>query len=448
MTNMERWQYYMKDFCSPQTFVDWGFYSLISGTLQRRVWLGSNQKKLHPNMYNILTGPAGVGKGMVLGEVANIFRHPKMQKVAPDVVERRKQAMEELGEEVTGGFTKSEFDTINNMKIPIAPNATTYEALCRTLAKSARGMYIELPTVDGEGKHHKKMELHSSILFLLEELGSLFRKHTEDIHTFLCETYDCKDPYEYRTKNQGTDYIKRPCVSLLAGTTPDFLKRVFSSSLLTEGFASRTVFIVAMRNRFRHYETPVFCKEQLDAYEEIVDHVVRLSTITGLVEFTPEALAFNKYWYEKEYAEKVPNAHPKLQPYYARINITHAKLCVAMHYAEEYKDNKITLETAQKALTFLQATEVPMHLALNINNKNPLSEATDDIYKFICANGLTSKKELMTHFYDAMPDPTADIETILIYLRDSGKIEESDKPKHYMASKPTRAQLDEKILGI
>ena len=427
-TNLQRWNFYLSDFCSPQKFIDWGFLSLITIALQRRVFLGSERKHLASNMYNILCGPPGVGKGMVLGEVASVLNHPKLQKSAA-ATQQKQEVIDSLDPSDANKLSKKISESaMNNMHIPVAANATTFEALARAFGKSTR-MYR---VTDPETKIVRPVQ-HSSICFLLEELGSLFRKHTDDIHTLLCETYDCKERYVYDTKHQGMDDIRRPCSNILAGTTPDFLKRVFASSILTEGFASRAVFVVAMANRFRRYETPIFTKEQIEEHELIVDHVKKLTQINGLCQFTPDALAFNKHWFEKEYATKLPNAHPKLQPYYARINITHAKVAMAIHFSDS-TDMEIGIDDCEKALKFLQDTEVSMHLALNIENKNPLSEVTDGIYKYICGHGTTTEKQLRTIFYDACPNPSEDVPKILNYLMETDRIAKDPiKPNHYIA---------------
>ncbi len=421
--NLERWHYWMQDFCSSDQFIDWGFYSLIASALQRRIYLGSNDKHLAANMYTILTGPPAAGKGMTIGEVCGILNHPKLLKVA-NLAERKDEVLAETAE-INGTLNNKllqagSLDSIKNLLIPMAPNATTFESLVRTLADSSQPMRMILP----DGK--TKAEFHASVLFVLEELGSLFKKHTEDIHTLLCETYDCKEKYEYKTKHSGHDNIRRPCVNLLAGTTPDFLRRVFSSNILTEGFSSRTVFVVAEGPRFRRYETPVFTSEQKMERENIVDHIKKLTKLQGVCKFSPDALAFNKEWFEQTYANWRPNPHPKLEYYYGRINITHAKLCMAMHFADSL-DMTIPLEIAEKALKFLQLTEERMHLALNVTDANPLAQTTKDIQRFIYTSGGTTEKELIVEFYEALPDPIMDIKKILNYLKDSGRIQDDPK---------------------
>lgn len=436
MTNYDRFNYYMQDFSSPQIFIDWGFYSLIGACLQRRVYLGSETKTLHGNMFNVLVGPPAAGKGMVIGEIAAILKHAKMKK-NPRLEENRAKLAEELGDEVMKmASTAQATERMHNMLIPVAPNATTYESLCRTLSSSGRAIMVPTGEVDiNTGKAKMRAKTMCAILFTLEELGSLIRKHHEDIHTFLQETYDCKEDYEYRTKNQGADYIRRPCVSLFAGTTPEFLRRIFSLQILNEGFSSRTVFAVAMQPRKRVYDTPVFCKEQLDERERLIDHIVQVCKLQGLVTWTKEAHEFNRHWYEVDYAKSLPNPHPKLAPYYGRINIHHAKLAMAMHFGESL-EMQIDLPTAERALKVLQLTEANMHLAINMESTNPLAKVTEDILAYIKTKGEATQRELKVVFYEALPDPEKDVATITTYLIEAGKIEKSDdKPNVYIVKK-------------
>ena len=377
-----------------------------------------------------MTGPPGVGKGMVIGEIEKIIHHPKLQRIQ-DLAERRIRGLEELcggPEAMQVGFVQKQANgsTLSNQLIPLAPNATTFESLTRTMTEATR--LYKFKKNDGK----EKKEFHSSIYFKLEELGSLFKKHTEEIHIFLNETYDCKDKFEYKTKNHGHDEIINPCTNILAGTTPDFLRRVFASQILTEGFASRTSFVVCMKNRSRHYDTPSFCDEQRMEREMIIDHIRKLTQLSGLCTWSPDAKAFNKQWYEVDYAKAYPNPNPKLEPYYARINLTHAKVAAAMHYLESIEP-VIQLETAQRALKFCQLTEQTMHLALKVDTANPLSQVTEDVVKFIKANGSTHRKTLLANFYESLPDPYTDIDKIINYLKDTGSIKDCDsgKPNTY-----------------
>lgn len=374
-------------------------------------------------MFGVLCAEAGVGKGLVIDEIAGVLKHKKMLKVA-----NLQDTKAEL-EDITGPLpltNKNKNQRMDNMLIPTAPDCVTYEALCKVLANSSRPLWFPTGKQTSSGKEIMTPSFHSSAFFLLDELASLFpanHKESDKNHVFMNQCYDCRDEYEYETKNQGTSLIRRPCISILAGTTPHFLKRIFSSAILQEGFASRTLFLVENKGRFRHYNPPSHTAEQMKVHEEIVDWCKSISSIQGEVKWTDEAMAFNKNWFEVEYEKGFPNPHPNLRPYYQRAGMTHAKLCMAIHFGES-RDMTIGIDVARRGLELQQSWEMNMHKAIGMEVKNPLSEVTDAIESYIGANGAcVTKKTLITTFYDAFPsDPWKDIDMVIRQLKDKGKI--------------------------
>ena len=76
MTNIEKWRYFLKDLESPDLFIDWGFYSMISTALQRRVWLFPDTFTLYPNLFVLLVGPPAAGKSRVISQVSEHIKNP------------------------------------------------------------------------------------------------------------------------------------------------------------------------------------------------------------------------------------------------------------------------------------------------------------------------------------------------------------------------------------
>ena len=74
MNNLGKWRFYLKDIESPDLFIDWGFYSLISAALQRRVWLYPDAMAIYPNIFTLLVGPPAAGKSRVISQIADIIK--------------------------------------------------------------------------------------------------------------------------------------------------------------------------------------------------------------------------------------------------------------------------------------------------------------------------------------------------------------------------------------
>ncbi len=407
-SNLERWQYYCETILSPNSYIDWSFYYIILASLQRRIWRGQQDgNPLFFNPYIILTGDPGIGKGIILKEVNKTLRHHKLEPKHDYSGEAKPIQLNE----------QSSQRKEQALLFQVGADASTYEALVREISRSIRPCWYE--------KNGKKCAyVHSSICFCLEEISSLFRRHSEDLVRFLLITYDCGD-YRYETISRGTDYIKNCCLSLLGGTTPKFLRRVFTDELLNEGFASRCIFIFELSNRFDRLKPPAFSEDQLKEYQFILDHIKKLSLLYGEVEFEKGAAEYLEEW-NKTTKYKRPNTSPKLNYYYARKPVTIQKMAAAIHFADS-TEMKISLEECEKAIQILDNVEKRMHFALTNDDKNPLASVTEEIYNFIRDNGPQNKKDMLVLFWGALPNGGDSLDLVLNYLMIAKKIEMKEK---------------------
>lgn len=441
MTNKEAWLLYMKDVTSPDSFIEMGFYGLIASALQRRVYLGSDERPLFGNQYIILVADAGIGKNLVLGPVSSILKHHKLerfkvpQKQEVDNMSTTEQldAVQALMAEMTAANNEhlnGQFNRLQKLEepllFPIAADALTFEALVRTHARSLRSIF---PDKYLDSRLLKsKLYTHASLCFCLEEISSLFRKHTEDVVNYLIKAFDCGE-YTYETKNKGTDRVKNSCLNLIAGTTPAFMRETFNDKLLNEGFSSRTVFVYGTESRFYRFDVAKHSAEQIVAKQQLIDFVKKLSILFGPVTYSPEA-----YEYMKEYVENILgrqrqriNASPKLISYYARKNIHVQKMAMAIHFSES-TEMEIQIETVQAAVKLLEGIELNMDKALNIGGRNPLGKTSDRVFKFLQTTGPKTDVEIWTEFIDDITKK--ELEEVIDYLRISGKVGLMDNKKY------------------
>lgn len=418
--NLQRWNFYMKDMSSPQSFIDFGFYSIIGAALQRRVWCGPKQAALYPNTYAILVGDPGLGKGLVIKQMLSLLRFHRMKPRSNTITEEEifddPQAAAIHVQNMLLGIKDKNPES--PLLIPMAAEASTYEALIRHMARSARAHpYKEYDTI--QEKYLTKNYVHTSLSFCLEEISSLFRKKTEDLVNFLITAYDCGD-YTYDTKNQGTDAIKRCCLNFFGGTTPNFVGRVFGDALLNEGFASRCWFIHEYKSRFNRFDIPEFSPEQLIAYHHLAEHILKLSKLYGQVKFTEEAKEFLRHWWEQIHPYKRPNSSPKLLHYYTRKNIHVPKLAMIGHFMDN-TDMTVNLEECQWALNTLDAVERNMHFALAFDTRNPLQNVARNVVKFLTAAGPQRLEVVLMEFYNSCTQ--MELDEVINYLLKTRQIE-------------------------
>lgn len=437
MTNFEKWRSITDGFVSPDSYINVGFYYLISASLQRRVWLGPDHMKLYPNQYITLVGPPGVGKGLIIKCDEEFIKYHKLQNPATilnkaidnpaaltqldkEELSLLAQATYKEAKEADEEFVKKKDHFDEPLVLPVAANATTFEALVRATAKSIRKKSYKEFDKDAQ-KEVLKNYTHCSLCFCLEEIASLFRKKTDDLVNFLLQAYDCSDEYTYETITRGKDRIRHLCLNFFGGTTPSFMQNTFDDKLLTEGYASRTIYVHESCNRKATLKIPDLNTEQLQCKIDILKHIKSLVNLYGRVTIEKEAEDFLEDWWIKSQTNR-PNTSIKLEAYYARKNIHVQKMALAVHFGES-TSMSIGVEPFKKALEFLAPIERRMHYALSFDKKNPLFMPAKNIVDFILKQGKKTKKEILTEFWGNMPHPAEDsLNEILLHLETTSQI--------------------------
>ena len=400
ITNQERWNSYTEGLPSPQNFVDWSWYYTIAASLQRRVWMGPPHQPCYPNVYTILCGSPGVGKGLILKEVCNLLKHwtldmskgnEKLSKSPENAAVIEASVSENIKHASSVEFqgnTKGPKDLIKPLLIPVCADSITCEALIKAIGDAYRYVnYVE----EHEGKTKIRAYGHSSLCFVLPELSSLMKKNTQNTNNFLLSMYDCPIDHEYVSITRGKDRIRRGCLNIIAGTTPSFMQTTFSEDLIGEGFSSRTHYIYAQKNRKHAMWLPALTKEQEAHKEHLLQHLKKLTTIYGPVRISPDTAQKMQDWWVHYCDVVMPkNKHPEMVPYDARMNIHVMKLAMALHFSEDAEQddmgrplNEITWETFQRAIDIIAKERPNMHLALILEGKSPESRASQKILEMV-----------------------------------------------------------------
>ena len=431
-TNLERWRYFLKDIVSPDTFINAGGYYLVSAFLQRRVWVGPPQMPIFGNQYLVPVGRPGVGKGLVVKQVAACLKHHKLKdwNAEGDLdQDALKQAAVDISAEMLASNnpqSASKKPVEDPLLVPIAADSTTYESLVSVMAKSTR----RINYTDATGK--VQLYTHCSLAFSLEELSSLFKKKAEAVTNFMLVAYDCGD-YTHETKTQGVDRIRKCCLNFFGGTTPKFMESAFNDSLLDDGFASRTIFVFENNNRHNSLFIKPFNVEQVAAREHLLQHLKKLTKLYGQVTYTPDAETYLNEWWDKIHPYKRPNNNLKLESYYARKNIHIQKMAMAFHFMEKL-DMVITLEECQAAMKFLDLLETKMHYALNFGNKNPLAPTIRAVRKYLTQSTEPQTfRDLWIEFIGEVSE--TDMTEVMRYLTYSEEVQTDAQNRYYI--KPT-----------
>lgn len=433
-TALEMWRYYNKDAISPDSFIDMGFLYLIAAALERRVWLGPVEKPLFANMFIVLVGEPGLGKGQVVGPVTEFLKFWKEKSATASAgkiltreqvdADKLHQSMQQeiLAEAIaSGGMTPKDLEKNGTVQADktlfrLAADSITFEKLVNVHARSlkAHKYYCEIDKRD-------KKYLHASLAFSLEEMSSIFKRKTEDVADYMLTAFDCKD-YSYDTKHQGTDLVKRCCLNFFAGTTPGFLRKSFRGSLIEEGLSARITFVYEFANRVNKF--PEF--KDLDEFQhkyraELLEHIKHLSQLYGRVILDPDAEEYLRTYFSRDISDIRANKNIKLIPWYARKNIHLPKLAMAVHFSRSL-DLTLSLQDLQDAEQILQYIERNMHHALDFDGNNPLSASIKNIVKFLRNHKLkcATRLEIWKAFVGDLREP--ELDEALKYLVATGAV--------------------------
>lgn len=418
-----KWRNYTRDLPSPDSFIDFGFYYLIGCCLQRRVWTGASHEPIFPNQMQMLVADPGIGKGRVTDVISDVLHYHYLPLRNTHAVEREeldkkgelkdrqmaegtelynKQVIAEGRPDMVimseDNANKKESPTIDRpLLFPIAADATSYQALIKAIAKAKRRKDVAISPLCKNGIY-----THSSICFILDELSSLLRKQTEDTVNFLVQAYGCKD-YKYETIGRGIDIIQKCCVSLIAGTTPDFVNRVFKADLVGQGWASRSWFIFEFKNRFVRPIPSELDEEQKTDYTNILARAKELSTLYGYCKLSPEAEKFYKDYITDFTLNPRSNYNHKLKDYYARLGLHILKLAMAIHFADS-NEMELPKGAIIKAIDMLDSVHDRMHFALSADKGNPLAKVSDEVLKHLRKSGSQTFTELHFAFWDDLKE--------------------------------------------
>lgn len=448
---LDKWNFYLKDVESPQNFIDAGWYFMISSALQRRVWLGGDERPIFPNQYIIFVSPPAIGKGVVTTPVSQFLRHWKLRKgriyrpppaEIAKVEEPKKAIVGTDGvEEVVYGSslvkpqtTDAPADAYQNfskpgdrvkrepLAFPMAPDSSNFADLLYIHARAIRYLNVKNTGII-ERLSKKGLYMHCSLNLVLDEISSYFSKDLEGVIRYFLTVYDCKD-YEKSTKTLGEDFVMSSCLNILGGTQPDTMAEFFANQIIKSGFTSRALFIYGSKKRFEKFDPGRHSPEQEAAKQEILDHLFNLAEIFGPMTYSAEAYEFCTDYFERVQPALAEKFSSKLEHYFGRRKLHIQKLAIAIHFSHPHNLNVriIQKHTVEQAIAVIEHFEKDMNLALQIKGENPEDALAKKIQRYLEKAGGRGATfiELWAEF---LPDADRELlEKTIEFLASQGKI--------------------------
>lgn len=241
----------------------------------------------------------------------------------------------------------------------------------------------------------------SSVYLTAEEFSDLIMKSKGEMFEFLTSMFDGKKTIEASTISRGVQFTERPCINLLAATTPIWIAENMSEAVIGGGFASRVIFVYEETTRRRQliYKGQLEI-DKLGEQREALIHDLRHidETISGDFDITDEAAEFLEAWYQKRKGE----SNKKLKGYHERKPAHMFKVAMLLHIAES-DDLLLNKSDFERALAELALIERKLYRVFEGIGKNPYTFDMKDILEYVAQTGKVEKTELLQHFTSAAP---------------------------------------------
>lgn len=330
----------MPRIAAPESYIFWSGMYCLAAAIRRKVYIGKatlGSWECFPHCYIILVGPPGFRKNTSMG---------------PGI-----ELLQEL----------SDSGTLNR-----APAIITKESVLDSVFKSS----------------------DSSIYLTIEEFGDIFLKSGPDMFELLTTLFDAKKTLEQKTLSRNLEIAIKPCVNLLAGTTPQWIAMKMPESVIGGGLASRIIFIYEDKEPssriFFNGIAPEFEVIQKDLVSDL-NHIAH--NIEGEFLLSEET----KDWMEDWNNKRKRNGNPKLAGYYAR-KITHI-LKIAQLFHLSY-DDSLTIHKAdiEAAIGIVEGTEKNLPRVFTGVGKNVYALDTKDILDYVNNNSGVLRSRILIEF--------------------------------------------------
>ena len=357
---------------SPSQYHFWSAATVVGAVMKRHVWIGRGTYRLFPNNYTMLVGKPGIGKGAALNPAIDLL---KLSKAAHFMTGRI--TIEYVLEKLAGGF---------GGQMP-----------------GSQGQ----PTIGQE----------SSVLLFAPEFN-VFATASQHTFRILTDIWDSKEgEWDYGTRHSGSWAIKDPCVSLLAGCSPEALIELLPSVAVGGGFTRRVNFVYAKDN---DQLIPWPDESVSFVHEGLVADLKHIAMLSGRFDWSPGARRLFEAYYtvtrtSKEFQDEATAS-------YDTTRWAHATK-LAMIIAAAQRDTLIIEEEDfAEATKYIDQCSETLKSVFRAVGDSDMAGVTDKVLRFIEIKGMATREEILGNNWRHMSGQILDI--VLATLVSGGILDE------------------------
>ncbi len=256
----------------PREFHRWACLTLIAACVRDHIWIEKHAgAKLRPNVYTMLVGPSGLGKGQAIDTAARLVA----DKPALNIYYGR-----------TSGQHMADFMGANDNR--------------GTASKRRRDEPAPLVP-------QALLESQSKVFLITEELSLCIGSGSmaDDFVKYMTGLYvGSPVPMRDGTRTHGETVLYSPCLSWLAGTTREWLLKSVTPDAIEGGFFARTFLIEEAYDFTKVIVTPEYPSDLAAIRDELRERLDWLLAVEhARVRVSAKAREVESQWYRSERAE-------------------------------------------------------------------------------------------------------------------------------------------------
>jgi len=343
----------------PEKYVFWVGVGVIGGALQRNAWFDEVTFRLFPNHYIVLVGPPAVKK-----TTAIYYGVDRLKKLEGSV------------------------EGIN-----IGPSSVTWQNAVDLMEE------IQTPSAEETARTGVALRDACPLIFPAGELGTLIDFEQRDAIDFFTNAWDSPDTFLKSTRIMGKQNINGPTPTIMAGTTPQWVKDNVRGSTRGGGFISRCIMPYANRPRRTIAYPSEHIKHDHDAILSSLEHdLAIMATLRGRFTMEKDARDFGRSWHEATADASFKKYIFDDSDNWANRRFAHVHKLAMVLSASERDDLVITLRHMEQAVYHVDQVHKDFNSVFALMDQRPETKPMRDIAAFLQEKQNIAVTELINHF--------------------------------------------------
>lgn len=337
---------------SPEKYVYWVGVATVGAALQRNVCFDQVTFKLWPNHYIILVGPPAVKKTTAINFGVDRLR--------------------------------------NVQGLHVGPSSVTWQYLVDKLKE------IQTASPEEMAKTGEAIKDSCPIMLPAGELGTLLDFEDRGAIDFFTNAWDSPDVYDKGTRMMGDQLLNGPCPSIVAGTTPHWIKDNVKGATRGGGFISRCIMPYANKPRKtitypgRHVKA-----DHADQLSFLEHDLACIATLKGNYQMTEDAIVLGEKWHhvttEQNYGKKITDDSDN----WANRRYSHVHKLAMVLAASRRDELTITKKDLQDAINRIEEVHEDFNKVFALLDDRRETKGIRDIEAFLAEKERVSLTDLM-----------------------------------------------------